>query len=102
MHYPPPGPLHPTALRVHSGGAGESGRDLGNPARMNVLGVPFPGPLTTAGWLARGMGGVALTAVERLGGGRQRRAVWTCPGRVYIEAHGVHGPAGAPVARRIE
>jgi calcium-translocating P-type ATPase len=69
---------------------------------MDVLGVPFPDPLTTVGRLARGLGGVAFTSLERLAGGRERRAVWSCEGRVHIEAHGVHGPAGAPVARRIE
>ncbi|HEX6354977.1 cation-transporting P-type ATPase [Actinophytocola sp.] len=69
---------------------------------MNVFGVAFPDPLTSVGRLARGLGGVALTSLEQLAGGRERRAVWSCPGRVYVEAHGVHGPDGAPVAKRIE
>jgi calcium-translocating P-type ATPase len=69
---------------------------------MDVLGVAFPDPLTSVGRLAKGLGGVAFTSLERLAGGRSRRAVWTCPGRVYVEAHGVHGPTGASVARRIE
>jgi cation-transporting P-type ATPase I len=69
---------------------------------MQLLGVPLPDPLTSAGRLVRGVGGVALTSLERIAGGQRRRAVWSCPGRVHIEAHGVHGPSGARVARRIE
>jgi calcium-translocating P-type ATPase len=73
---------------------------------MELLGVPFPDPLTSVGRLVRGVGGVALASAERLAGTRPpwggRPAVWTCPGRVYVEAHGVHGPGGERVARRIE
>ncbi len=34
--------------------------------------------------------------------GRGRRLVWTCPGRIYVEVHGIHGPDGKRVARRVE
>ncbi|WP_312872981.1 cation-translocating P-type ATPase [Kibdelosporangium persicum] len=33
---------------------------------------------------------------------RDRRNVWSCPGRLHIEVHGVHGPRGARVAQRVE
>ena len=69
---------------------------------MELLGVPLPDPLTSAGRLARGLGGVAFAGLDRLTGRSSRRAVWTCPGRVYVAAQGVHGPGGAAVARRIE
>ncbi|HEV2781600.1 MAG TPA: heavy metal-associated domain-containing protein, partial [Actinophytocola sp.] len=58
----------------------------------------MPGPVDTIGRLGRGLAGLALTSLP----GRPRRLVWSCPGRIYIEAHGVHGPGGERVARRIE
>ncbi|GAB2993199.1 HAD-IC family P-type ATPase [Amycolatopsis acidiphila] len=64
---------------------------------MQLLGVRVPGPLSTAGAIAgtvRGLTGILA--------GRQRRQVWSCPGRLHIEAHGVHGAGGERVARRIE
>lgn len=64
---------------------------------MQLLGVRVPGPLSTAGAIAgtvRGLTGMMT--------GRQRRQVWSCPGRLHIEAHGVHGAGGERVARRIE
>ncbi|WP_431874635.1 HAD-IC family P-type ATPase [Amycolatopsis sacchari] len=61
---------------------------------MRLLGVRVPGPLST-------MGAVAGVVRDVLGG-RQRRQVWSCPGRLHIEAHGVHGAGGERVARRIE
>ena len=69
---------------------------------MQLLGLPMPDPLTSAGRLARGLGGVAFAAVNRLTGRQEKRAVWSCPGRVYVPAHGVQGPGGAKVVRRIE
>ncbi|MFI7673479.1 HAD-IC family P-type ATPase [Actinophytocola sp. NPDC049390] len=69
---------------------------------MELLGVQLPDPLTSVGRLARGLGGVAFAGLDRLTGRAGRRAVWTCPGRVYVAAQGVHGPSGAAVARRIE
>ncbi len=69
---------------------------------MELLGVPLPDPMTSVGRLARGLGGVAFAGLDRLTGRSASRAVWTCPGRVYVAAHGVYGPGGAAVARRIE
>ncbi|PRX49133.1 calcium-translocating P-type ATPase [Prauserella shujinwangii] len=63
---------------------------------MRLLGVRVPGPLTAVGTAvgtARGLAGLAT---------RPRRQVWSCPGRLHIEAHGVHGPGGDRVGRRIE
>ncbi|GHF47064.1 calcium-translocating P-type ATPase [Amycolatopsis bartoniae] len=61
---------------------------------MELLGVRVPGPLSTVGAIAGTVRGVL--------GGRQRRQVWSCPGRLHVEAHGVHGAGGERVARRIE
>ncbi|WP_199432404.1 HAD-IC family P-type ATPase [Qaidamihabitans albus] len=63
---------------------------------MKLLGVRVPGPLTAVGTAvgtARGLAGLVS---------RPRRRVWSCPGRLHIEAHGVHGPGGERVGRRIE
>ena len=57
-----------------------------------------PGPLDGFSRLTRGLAGLALTSLENV----PRRRVWTCPGRLYVEAHGVQGPGGQRVARRIE
>lgn len=69
---------------------------------MEILGVPLPGPVHSLGRLARGLGGLALSPLDWLPGQRPRRAVWACPERIYVQAHGVHGPGGELVARRIE
>jgi cation-transporting ATPase I len=69
---------------------------------MQLLGVPVPDPLTSAGRLARGLGGVAFAAWDRVTGAQEKRAVWSCPGRVYLSVRGVQGPGGLAVARRIE
>lgn len=69
---------------------------------MELLGVRVPDPLSSAGRLARGIAGLALTPLDWLPGVPQRRAVWSCPGRLYVETHGVHGPGGERVSRRIE
>ncbi|ONI79478.1 haloacid dehalogenase [Actinosynnema sp. ALI-1.44] len=53
---------------------------------MKLLGIPVPTPFS-----------VARALLDRT-----RRAVWSCPGRVHIEVHGVQGPSGARVARRVE
>jgi cation-transporting P-type ATPase I len=65
---------------------------------MNLLGVRVPGPLETVGRLGKGLAGLALDSVQE----NRRRLVWTCPGRIYVEVHGVHGPNGERVARRVE
>ncbi|SHF13390.1 cation-translocating P-type ATPase [Streptoalloteichus hindustanus] len=54
-------------------------------------------PLDTLGALARQVAGATLDYL-----GRPRNKVWSCPGRLHVEAHGVHGPDGERVARRIE
>ncbi|RSM76957.1 cation-transporting P-type ATPase [Kibdelosporangium aridum] len=53
---------------------------------MKLLGIPVPTPFS-----------IARALLER-----DRRNVWSCPGRLHIEVHGVHGPGGAKVARRVE
>ncbi|MFD6072489.1 heavy metal translocating P-type ATPase, partial [Amycolatopsis lurida] len=69
---------------------------------VDVLGVAFPKPSRTLGRVARGLAGLALLPLEGIPGRGPRRAVWSCPGRLYIETHGVKGPDGARVARRVE
>ncbi|WET83004.1 HAD-IC family P-type ATPase [Amycolatopsis sp. QT-25] len=69
---------------------------------VDVLGVAFPKPSRTLGRVARGLAGLALVPLEGIPGRGPRRAVWSCPGRLYIETHGVKGPDGARVARRVE
>ncbi|MCP2258201.1 plasma-membrane calcium-translocating P-type ATPase [Streptoalloteichus tenebrarius] len=54
-------------------------------------------PLDTLGALARQVAGATLDYL-----GRPRNKVWSCPGRLHVEAHGVHGPDGERVAHRIE
>ena len=64
---------------------------------MRILNVRVPGPLSTAGavlGMVRGAAGLVL--------GPGRRRTWSCPGRLHIEAHGVHAAGGQLVARRIE
>ncbi|MFI1935710.1 HAD-IC family P-type ATPase [Streptomyces purpureus] len=56
-----------------------------------------PSPI---GWLTSGVtAGVRGLAVAA---GLPRRDVWWRPGRCYVEVHGVHGPEGEQVARRVE
>ncbi|RSN60828.1 haloacid dehalogenase [Amycolatopsis sp. WAC 04182] len=69
---------------------------------VDVLGVAFPKPSRTLGRVARGLAGLALLPLEGIPGRGPRRAVWSCPGRLYIETHGVKGPDGARVARQVE
>ena len=67
---------------------------------MNLLGID---PVRVAGDLAKGLVGLALAPLEQTAVlSRERRKVWSCPGRLHIEAHGVHGPRGKQVAGRIE
>ncbi|WP_433260301.1 HAD-IC family P-type ATPase [Actinosynnema sp. CS-041913] len=71
---------------------------------MELLGID---PARAAGGIAKGLVGLALAPLERTGLAdavlrRDRRNVWSCPGRLHIEAHGVHGPRGRQVADRIE
>ncbi|RSN28800.1 haloacid dehalogenase [Amycolatopsis sp. WAC 04169] len=73
-----------------------------DPETVDVLGVAFPKPSRTLGRVARGLAGLALLPLEGIPGRGPRRAVWSCPGRLYIETHGVKGPEGARVARRVE
>ncbi|MEV4170662.1 cation-translocating P-type ATPase [Nonomuraea sp. NPDC049709] len=61
-----------------------------------LLGLRAPAPVSGAVELATGVAGWLL------GGGREARDVWERPGRLHIETHGVHGPGGARVARRVE
>ncbi|MDU0291319.1 HAD-IC family P-type ATPase [Saccharothrix longispora] len=61
---------------------------------MELLGID-PARVT------KGLLGWALAPVEQVTR-RDRRHVWSCPGRLHIEAHGVHGPRGQRVARRVE
>ncbi|WP_147455084.1 cation-translocating P-type ATPase [Saccharothrix australiensis] len=63
--------------------------------------------MRVADGVAKGLVGLALVPFERTGLvdvllRRDRRNVWSCPGRLHIEAHGVHGPRGRRVADRIE
>ncbi|ROS42272.1 cation-translocating P-type ATPase [Amycolatopsis thermoflava] len=60
---------------------------------MELLGVRVPGPVSAV----KGLAGAVLSPLSR-----PRRRVWSCPGRLHIEAHGVHGPGGEAVAQRIE
>ncbi|NUT47864.1 MAG: haloacid dehalogenase, partial [Saccharothrix sp.] len=67
---------------------------------MELLGID---PVRAAGGIAKGLIGLALTPLEQTGVlRRERRQVWSCPGRLHIEAHGVHGSRGKRVAERIE
>ncbi|ONI84678.1 haloacid dehalogenase [Saccharothrix sp. ALI-22-I] len=67
---------------------------------MELLGID---PLRAAGGIAKGLVGLALAPLEQTAVlQRDRRKVWSCPGRLHIEAHGVHGPRGKQVAGRIE
>ncbi|MFE9749853.1 HAD-IC family P-type ATPase [Saccharothrix saharensis] len=67
---------------------------------MELLGID---PVRAAGDLAKGLVGLALAPLEQTAVlRRERRKVWSCPGRLHIEAHGVHGPRGKQVAGRIE
>ncbi|MFI9007519.1 HAD-IC family P-type ATPase [Actinosynnema sp. NPDC053489] len=67
---------------------------------MELLGID---PVRAAGDLARGLVGLALAPLEQTPAPRrERRRVWSCAGRVHIEAHGVHGPQGGQVAERVE
>lgn len=64
---------------------------------MRLLGVPVPGPLSVVGTAIGTVRGAA-TLVSR-----SQRHVWARhPGRLYIETHGVQGPDGMLVARKIE
>ncbi|WP_228122725.1 cation-translocating P-type ATPase [Saccharothrix syringae] len=49
----------------------------------------------------RGLVRLALTPPERAAH-RDRRNAWSCPGRLHVEVHGVHGPRGGLVAERVE
>ncbi|PXY21004.1 cation-translocating P-type ATPase [Prauserella muralis] len=63
---------------------------------MRLLGVGIPGPLSLVGatvGTVRGLAGLAT---------RPRRHVWSCPGRLHIEAHGVHAEGSESVARGVE
>ncbi|GGM49510.1 haloacid dehalogenase [Longimycelium tulufanense] len=64
---------------------------------MQLLGVRVPDPADAVGDVLKGVARSALARYDRA-----RRRVWAHPGRVYIEAHGVHGPDGTRVCRRIE
>ncbi|MFE2754764.1 HAD-IC family P-type ATPase [Actinosynnema sp. NPDC059335] len=67
---------------------------------MELLGID---PVRAAGGIAKGLVGLALAPLEQAAVlGRDRRRVWSCPGRLHIEAHGVHGPRGGQVAERVE
>ncbi|MEU4449168.1 cation-transporting P-type ATPase [Actinosynnema sp. NPDC050801] len=67
---------------------------------MELLGID---PVRAAGGIAKGLVGLALAPLEQTAVlRRDRRKVWSCPGRLHIEAHGVHGPRGRQVATRIE
>ncbi|MEV1118405.1 cation-transporting P-type ATPase [Actinosynnema sp. NPDC049800] len=67
---------------------------------MELLGID---PVRVAGGLAKGLVGLALAPLEQTAVlRRDRRKVWSCPGRLHIEAHGVHGPRGKQVAGRVE
>ncbi|PXY26707.1 haloacid dehalogenase [Prauserella coralliicola] len=63
---------------------------------MKLFGVSVPGPLSVVGATVGTARGLAALAT------RPRRHVWSCPGRLHIEAHGVHGAGSDRVARRIE
>ncbi|MFJ6673823.1 heavy-metal-associated domain-containing protein [Actinosynnema sp. NPDC091369] len=67
---------------------------------MELLGID---PVRVAGDIAKGLVGLALAPLEQTAVlRRERRKVWSCPGRLHIEAHGVHGPRGKQVAVRVE
>ncbi|PSL57776.1 calcium-translocating P-type ATPase [Saccharothrix carnea] len=67
---------------------------------MELLGID---PVRAAGGLAKGLVGLALAPLEQTAVlRRDRRKVWSCPGRLHIEAHGVRGPRGKQAAGRIE
>ncbi|WP_342787159.1 HAD-IC family P-type ATPase [Saccharothrix saharensis] len=67
---------------------------------MNLLGID---PVRAAGGIAKGLVGLVLAPLEQTAVlSRERRRVWSCPGRLHIEAHGVHGPRGKQVAGRVE
>ncbi|MCE7000260.1 cation-translocating P-type ATPase [Saccharothrix sp. S26] len=67
---------------------------------MELLGID---PVRTVGGLAKGLVELALAPLEQTAVPRRdRRKVWSCPGRLHIEAHGVHGPRGKQVAERVE
>ena len=67
---------------------------------MELLGID---PVRVAGGIAKGLVGSALAPLEQTAVlRRDRRKVWSCPGRLHIEAHGVHGTRGKQVAGRIE
>jgi calcium-translocating P-type ATPase len=53
---------------------------------VKLLGIPVPTPFS-----------IARALLDR-----DRRSVWSCPGRLHIEVHGVQGPRGGRVARRVE
>ncbi|MFD2419309.1 HAD-IC family P-type ATPase [Amycolatopsis pigmentata] len=57
---------------------------------MRLLGVRVPGPVSVVKSLLSPL----MTSAER--------HVWSCEGRLHIEAHGVSGPGGEAVAERIE
>ncbi|MGP3957986.1 HAD-IC family P-type ATPase [Nonomuraea sp. 3N208] len=63
---------------------------------MSLMGLRAPAPISGAAGLVTGV------ASWLLGGHSDVRDVWECPGRLHIETHGVHGPGGARVARRVE
>ncbi|WP_327582578.1 cation-translocating P-type ATPase [Nonomuraea sp. NBC_00507] len=63
---------------------------------MALMGLRAPAPVSGAVGLVTGVAGWLL------GGDHDARDVWECPGRLHIETHGVHGPGGARVARRVE
>ncbi|MFD1152658.1 haloacid dehalogenase, partial [Saccharothrix hoggarensis] len=74
---------------------------------MGLLGIDpvraAGGIANAAGGIAKGLIGLALAPLEQTAVlRRDRRKVWSCPGRLHIEAHGVHGPRGRQVAGRIE
>ncbi|WP_309116904.1 cation-translocating P-type ATPase [Saccharothrix sp.] len=72
----------------------------GKPGTVDLLGID---PVRTAGDLAKGLVGMALAPLDRAPLlRRDRRNVWSCPGRLHIEVHGVHGPRGKQVAARVE
>nr|WP_042180788.1 HAD-IC family P-type ATPase [Kibdelosporangium sp. MJ126-NF4]CEL14587.1 Probable cation-transporting ATPase I [Kibdelosporangium sp. MJ126-NF4]CTQ96785.1 Probable cation-transporting ATPase I (EC 3.6.3.-) [Kibdelosporangium sp. MJ126-NF4] len=53
---------------------------------MKILGIPVPTPFS-----------IARALLDR-----NRRNVWSCDGRLHVEVHGVQGPQGTRVARRVE
>ncbi|SFO95635.1 plasma-membrane calcium-translocating P-type ATPase [Amycolatopsis arida] len=74
---------------------------------MNMLGVRVPNPLFVLGAAGETVRQVADRTLPSLPAlprplSRRRRHVWSCPGRLYVEVHGVHGAGGERVARRVE